>query len=148
MDSYYWKSRLDLFGKNAKIYSTAKIYAPSKVRIGANSVVNDFVHIWGAGGVVIGENSMIASHTVITSQSHSINALATGELYRDTNELAPVCIGDNVWIASNVSILPGVSIGDGAVVGAGSVVTRDIPARTLAVGVPALLKRKLGGDDS
>ena len=32
-------------------------------------------------------------------------------------------------------MLPGVSIGDDAVVGIGSIVTKDIPSRTLAVGV-------------
>jgi acetyltransferase-like isoleucine patch superfamily enzyme len=37
--------------------------------------------------------------------------------------------------------LKGVTIGDHAVVGAGSVVTRDIPARAIAAGVPARIMR-------
>ena len=36
-----------------------------------------------------------------------------------------------------MTILGGVSIGDGAVIGANSVVTKDIPAYSVAVGVPA-----------
>ena len=36
------------------------------------------------------------------------------------------------------------SIGDGAVVGAGAVVVSPIPARSLALGVPAKVRRTLG----
>ena len=50
---------------------------------------------------------------------------------------APIVLGKNVWIGSNATILQGVTIGDNAVIGAGAVVTGDIPADTVAVGVPA-----------
>lgn len=46
-------------------------------------------------------------------------------------------IGNNVWIGRNVCIMPGVTIGDGAVIGANAVVTHDIPAYSVAAGVPA-----------
>lgn len=49
----------------------------------------------------------------------------------------PVEIGNNVWIGVGATILKGVTIGDGAIIAAGSVVTKDIPARCLAAGVPA-----------
>lgn len=51
--------------------------------------------------------------------------------------VAPVVIGDDVWIAYGAIICPGVVVGDGAVVAAGSVVSAAVPARTLAVGNPA-----------
>ena len=50
---------------------------------------------------------------------------------------APIVLGKNVWVGSNATILQGVTIGDNAVIGAGAVVTGDIPANTVAVGVPA-----------
>ena len=41
-------------------------------------------------------------------------------------------------------IMPGVHIGDGCVIGAGAVVTKDIPAYSVAVGVPAkVIKSRL-----
>ena len=46
-------------------------------------------------------------------------------------------IEDNCWIAANVTILGGVKISSGSVVGAGAVVTKDIPANSVAIGVPA-----------
>jgi len=51
--------------------------------------------------------------------------------------VAPVRIGRGAWLGQNVVVMPGVTIGELAVVGANSVVTRDVPPRTIAVGVPA-----------
>ena len=53
----------------------------------------------------------------------------------------PVIIEDNVWIGTGVSILPGVKVGTGSVIGAGAVVTHDIPADSIATGVPARVIR-------
>lgn len=53
----------------------------------------------------------------------------------------PVKIGNHVWIGTRVTILKGVNIGDGAVIAAGSVITKDIPAGSLAAGVPAKIIR-------
>lgn len=55
----------------------------------------------------------------------------------------PIVIGDNVWLGGGVIVCPGVTIGADTVVGAGSVVTRDLPARVLAVGSPARVVRGL-----
>ena len=52
-------------------------------------------------------------------------------------KIGQVHIGNHVFIGANATVLPGVTIGDSAVIGAGSVVTHDIPARTVAAGVPA-----------
>jgi acetyltransferase-like isoleucine patch superfamily enzyme len=42
----------------------------------------------------------------------------------------------------NVTILKGVTIRDGAIIAAGSVVTRDVPERCLAGGIPARVIKK------
>lgn len=140
---FYWRSRLGSLGQNSNIYSMARIYSPRKVHIGKNVTINDFVHIWGGGRVTIGDDTLIAAHTVITSQTHDTCSLDKGMLYRQTNLLAPVTIGSNVWIGSGVIILPGIAIGDGSIVGAGSVVTKDIPKGTLVIGSPAKIIRDL-----
>lgn len=48
-----------------------------------------------------------------------------------------VRIGHDVWIGHGVTVLPGVTVGTGAVIGAGAVVSKDVPAYTIAGGVPA-----------
>ena len=50
---------------------------------------------------------------------------------------AKVKIGNNVWFGENVCVCKGVTIGDNSIIGIGSVVTKDIPANSVAAGVPA-----------
>ena len=56
-------------------------------------------------------------------------------------------IDDGAFIGSDTMLVAPVRIGKGARTGAGSVVTRDVPANTLAAGIPARAVRKLGADD-
>lgn len=48
-----------------------------------------------------------------------------------------VVIEEDVWCGANVTILKGVTIGRGCIIAAGAVVTHDIPAYSIAGGVPA-----------
>lgn len=59
--------------------------------------------------------------------------------------LAPITIGDNVWLGGGVIVCPGVTIGENTVVGAGAVVTKDLPPNVLAAGNPAWVIRTLEG---
>jgi serine acetyltransferase len=103
------------------------------IRIGGGSVISYGAVLFGAGGINIGERLDCGPGCMIFSsrsrfESHDSHH---GHL------LAPVTIGDDVTLFAGCIIGPGVTIGEGAAVGAGSVVLRDVPARTLHVGVPA-----------
>lgn len=52
-------------------------------------------------------------------------------------------LGKGCYIGLNVTILPGVHIGEGAVIGSCALVTKDIPAWTIATGVPAKVVRSV-----
>jgi len=129
----WWKAVLHHLGTTTDICPCVVIRSPDKVSIGSHCSINEFVHIWGGGGVRIGNDVLIAAGSLITSQTHD----PQGERYRDKDVLASVEIGNNVWIGSNAVILPGVRVGDGAIIGAGAVVTQNVAAHTIVVGVPA-----------
>ena len=66
----------------------------------------------------------------------------------DREYAKPITIGSNCWIAGYVTICGGVTIGEGCVIGAGSVVTRNIPANSLAAGVPCRVIREITQEDA
>lgn len=51
-----------------------------------------------------------------------------------------VNVGDRSFIGAGATILPRVQIGQDVIVGAGAVVTRDLPDRAIAYGIPAKIK--------
>ncbi len=57
-------------------------------------------------------------------------------------------IGPGAFIGSGSMLVAPVTIGAGAKIGAGAVVTHDVPEDTVAYGVPARPKKKIGGDDA
>lgn len=120
-------------GEGVSLQLPVVINHPDHLRVGARVSINAFVHIWALGGVTIGDDTLIASHVAITSLTHDPQA----ELFSASQQMRPVVIGRNVWIGTHAVILPGVTIGDGAIIGAGAVVTKDVPALTTVVGVPA-----------
>jgi bifunctional UDP-N-acetylglucosamine pyrophosphorylase/glucosamine-1-phosphate N-acetyltransferase len=61
----------------------------------------------------------------------------------DGEKKHPTTIGENVFIGSDTMLVAPLKLGDGARTGAGAVVTKDVPADTLVVGVPARAIRKL-----
>ena len=53
------------------------------------------------------------------------------------NRFGRVRVADDCFVGVNAILMPGVTVGPMSIVGAGSVVTRDVPPRTVAAGVPA-----------
>lgn len=51
--------------------------------------------------------------------------------------IAPIVIGDDVWIGAGAFIFKGVTIGDRAIISARAVVTKDVPADVVVAGHPA-----------
>lgn len=119
-------------GKGSTVHMWARFYDPKNISIGEDCVIGDHAFIDGRAKVSIGNHVDIASCVMIYNSEHDINS----EDFHAT--IAPVEIGDYVFIGPRVIILPGVKIGNGAVVAAGAVVTQDVPEFTVVGGVPAV----------
>lgn len=55
----------------------------------------------------------------------------------------PILIKDNVFLGANVVVKKGVTIGENSIIGMNSVVTKDIPANSVAVGIPCKVIHQL-----
>ena len=61
----------------------------------------------------------------------------TTRIYTGYGRVAPVKIGDRVFVGANSTILMNTTIGNDVIIGAGSLVTGDIPNDSIVAGVPA-----------
>lgn len=104
--------------------------------IGTGTWIGPFTIIDGSGGLTIGDGCDISAGAKIYTHSSARRCLS-GRTFPEV-ERAPVVIGDRVFVGSNVVIFAGVTIGDESIIQANSVVTRDVPARTMVSGNPAV----------
>ncbi len=92
--------------------------------------------------IVIENDVMFATNTYISDGAHGYRNPKIPFKYQPIINIKPVRIEKGCWIGQNVVILPGVTIGEYSIIGANSVVTKSIPARSIAAGVPAnIIKR-------
>ena len=110
-----------IIGKSNRFSNNTMLCAMASIRIGNDCRIGDAV-------------------SIVDADFHEISP-ATRD--RSAGLIRPVVIGNNVWIGSRAMILKGVAIGDNSVVGAMSLVTSEVPANSIAAGVPARVIRQI-----
>ena len=116
------------------------VRAGGTLDIGSQTFINYGCSISAAELVRIGPRCNIGSHVIIMDNDfHSLDP----EHRLEIPPSAPIILEENVWVGVRVTVLRGVTIGAGSVIAAGSVVTKDVPPRTLAGGLPAKVIRDL-----
>lgn len=147
-----------IIGKNCAISATFVFErGVGMIRVGEGSSIGNGSLLICAQpeGITIGRNTMLSwDVTISDNNSHSIDrALRENDavdwahgtsrnltgVFKNWEGvgMAPVTIGDGVWIGFGATIMKGVTIGNGAVVASNAVVTRDVPAYTVVAGSPA-----------
>ncbi|NNE11561.1 MAG: acyltransferase [Ilumatobacter sp.] len=111
-----------------------------ELAIGPRSLVNFGCSLVANELVRIGADCHIGPHTMMVD-NHYHHVDPERRLERPPSQ--PIVVEDNVWIGARSIVMPGVTIGRDSCIGAGSIVTRDVPPRTLAAGVPARTIREL-----
>jgi acetyltransferase-like isoleucine patch superfamily enzyme len=132
------EDRVQLYSTLAKLELVAD--RGGSLTIGERTLVNFGTSIVALQSIVIGPHCHIGPHCMIMDTAyHELDP----ERRLERPAPRPVTIGSNVWLGARTIVMPGVTIGDDSAIGAGSVVTKDIPARCLAAGVPAKVIRSL-----
>jgi acetyltransferase-like isoleucine patch superfamily enzyme len=111
------------------------------LHLGEDVFINIGCRFQDAGGITIGDGSLIGHGSTLTTLDHGVDPDRRADMIP-----APIVIGRKVWLGASVTVVPGVTIGDGAIVGAGAVVTKDVPANAIVAGVPARVIRMTGFD--
>ena len=137
-------------GKNPQIHETAYI-SPTAVIIG-DVTIGERSNIWfGAvlradwGTIIIGDNTAIQENVTIHNEIGSTVKIGSNCIIGHHAMIhGPCTLGDGVLVGIGANVLHRSKMGDGAVLGAGGVlIGKEIPPRTLAVGVPAVIKKQL-----
>lgn len=102
------------------------IELPCETAIGRRFRIDHFSDIIISGDATIGDDVVIRNGVTIGLRHTGIRGSPT--------------IGNRVDIGAGAKILGPITIGDDVVIGANAVVITDIPANSLAVGVPATIK--------
>ncbi|GAB2547825.1 sugar O-acetyltransferase [Brachybacterium huguangmaarense] len=131
---------LGTFGEGAHVRAPLRVDYGTRLHIGEGTFVNFRLVALDVLHIRIGRNCQLATNIQLLTPVHPLEPQPRREGWEGAE---PITIGDNVWIGGGVIVCPGVTIGEDSVIGAGSVVTRDIPARSLAVGNPARVIRTL-----
>ncbi|KSU82073.1 serine O-acetyltransferase [Fictibacillus enclensis] len=107
------------------------------IGIGAN--IGKGLIIRHCNGIVIGNGAVLGQNCTILHQ------VTLGERYGDGSDQSlqkyPI-IGNNVTISAGAKVIGGITIGDNVVIGANAVVISDVPRDCIAVGIPALIRKK------
>lgn len=118
--------------------------ADAEISIGASSGISGGT-IVAARSISIGREVLLGANvSIFDTDFHPIKA--TNRRHSDDLSkigVAPVVIGNNVFIGANSIILKGSWIGDDCVIGAGSVVHGKFPERVIIAGNPAKIIGKV-----
>ncbi len=113
------------------------------IDVGGHTVFGHHCTVAAEESIVIGRRCLIGEMVSIRDHDHAFSS-STIPIIDQGRDTSPIVIGDNVWIGAKATITTGVSIGSNTVVGAHAVVTGDLPANSVAVGIPARVIRTRG----
>lgn len=109
------------------------------ITIGNHFYANHDVMLCDEGKITIGNDVKFGPKVGLYTPQHPLDPSVRRT---EAETVAPITIGNDVWVGGGASILPGVTLGNNVVVGAGSVVTHSFPDNVIVVGNPARVLRE------
>lgn len=123
-------------GSNTSGYYDIRLWRKSKVKIGDNTTSNGIRIVCDNSEFICGKDCMFSDSILIQSaDQHGIVDINKGKIVN--NIFKSVILGDHVWLGRQSIITGDINIGEGSLIGTGATVTTNIPAKVIAVGIPA-----------
>ncbi len=104
--------------------------------VGDNVGLGEKCHYGCAGGIEIGDNTIVGIYVTMHSENHIFSDIHKPIRSQGVNHKG-ISIGKNCWIGAKATILDGAVVGDGCVIAAGAVVTGQFPDNCVIGGIPA-----------
>jgi acetyltransferase-like isoleucine patch superfamily enzyme len=123
-------------GEGVEFGETLHVEFPQRVYVGSYTYIGPWVKIYGRGGLIIGDNVMIAPEVLIMTSMHRYHN-ATMVPYDNVELQRPVSVRNGVWLGQRCILMPGVEIGEGCIIASGSVVTKTCATGEIVAGNPA-----------
>ena len=118
-------------------------FSPS-IEIGNDVQIGRYATITAISKISIGNNCLLSEYIYISDHFHDVFKSSEIPLVNmPIFHKGDVQIGNNCFIGFRAIILPGVTLGDHCIVGAASVVTKSFPPNSVIGGVPAKLIKTL-----
>ena len=131
--NFFFVAGFDLIARI--ISQTARFFTGIEIHPGAKIGKNLFID--HGMGVVIGETSDIGNNVTIY-HNVTLGGIAPSINTNDQrNTKRHPTLEDNVVIGSGAQILGPITIGKNSLIGANAVVTKDVPEKSIMVGIPA-----------
>ena len=133
ISNFFYKAGFDLIARI--ISQTIRFFTGIEIHPGAKIGKNLFID--HGMGVVIGETSEIGNNVTIY-HNVTLGGVAPSINANDQrNTKRHPTLEDNVVIGSGAQILGPITIGKNSLIGANAVVTKNVPEKSIMVGIPA-----------
>lgn len=132
-------------GDNVFIGRNTIIYCKNgNISIGSNVNISSNCTIFSSNDLTIENDVIIGAYSYLLSGGEYDHTSAEKFVNQSgLDSKGALSIGSNTWLGTRVTVLDAASIGKHCVIGAGAVVTKPVSADSLAVGIPATIRKSL-----
>ncbi|MEG6134702.1 acyltransferase [Enterobacter kobei] len=113
------------------------------IEIDSGVYIGRYANIHTNSKIKIGQNSVLSDYVFLSTLAHGMDPSAGRILSQPDTDKGEIVLGDNVFLGFGSKVLPGIELGNWTIVGAGAVVTKSFPdGFVMIAGNPAkIIKR-------
>lgn len=120
-------------GERCVCHWNAEIKYPDRLKLGNRVIIGTNAVLGAAGGITLDDDVRLSRDVILETAGLDFK----GKPAPYNHVFAPIHLESGVWVGARAIILAGVTIGKNSVVAAGAVVSKDVPAGSVAAGIPA-----------